>query len=65
MQLSRKLGLVDHALLSDSDTLQKIRELTDAKGCEVSIDCSGAAPARLLALQGTRLGALCLRRRRK
>jgi threonine dehydrogenase-like Zn-dependent dehydrogenase len=59
LQLSRELGLVDHALLSDSDTLQKIRGLTDAKGCEVSIDCSGAASARLLALQGTRQWGRC------
>ena len=59
MQLARKLGLVDHALLSDSETLEKIRVLTDAKGCEVSIDCSGAAPARLLALQGTRQWGRC------
>ena len=59
MQLSRDLGLVDHTLLSDSDSLDKIMELTDAKGCEVSIDCSGAAPARLLALQGTRQWGRC------
>ena len=59
MQLSRELELVDHALLSDSDTLEKIGELTDGKGCEVSIDCSGAAPARLLALQGTRQWGRC------
>jgi len=59
VQLSRELGLVDHAILSDADTLEKIRELTDAKGCEVSIDCSGAAPARLLALQGTRQWGRC------
>jgi threonine dehydrogenase-like Zn-dependent dehydrogenase len=59
MQLSRELELVDHALLSDSDTLEKIGEVTDGKGCEVSIDCSGAAPARLLALQGTRQWGRC------
>ena len=59
MQLSRDLELVDHTLLSDSDALEKILELTDGKGCEVSIDCSGAAPARLLALQGTRQWGRC------
>lgn len=59
MQLSREMELVDHILLSDSDTLEKIRELTDSRGCEVSIDCSGAAPARLLALQGTRQWGRC------
>ena len=31
-----------------------IKGLTDGLGCEVSVDCSGAPQARLLALQGTR-----------
>ncbi len=59
MRLSLELGLVDHALPSDADSLERIRELTDAKGCEATIDCSGAAPARLLALQGTRQWGRC------
>lgn len=59
MKLSKDLGLVDHALPSNADTLHLIQELTGGKGCEVSVDCSGAAPARLLALQGTRQWGRC------
>jgi len=57
--LGTELSLVDHALLSESDTLQRILDLTDGKGCEVSIDCSGAPSARVLALQGTRQWGRC------
>ncbi len=57
--LAVRLGLVDHALESDANTLSRIHALTDGKGCEVAVDCSGAAPARLLALQGTRQWGRC------
>ena len=57
--LARKLGLVEHAVISNAGALEKILALTDGKGCEVSIDCSGAAPARLLALKGTRQWGRC------
>ncbi len=57
--LAVQLGLVDHALASGPDTLAQVHELTAGKGCEASIDCSGAAPARLLALQGTRQWGRC------
>lgn len=58
-KLAGELNLVDHALASDANTLDGVRELTACKGCEVSIDCSGAAAARLLALQGTRQWGRC------
>jgi threonine dehydrogenase-like Zn-dependent dehydrogenase len=57
--LSQSLGLVDHALPSDSGTLAQIHSLTAGAGCEASIDCSGAAAARLLALQATRHWGRC------
>ena len=57
--LARELGLVDEAFVSDGDALDKIKAVTGGKGCEVSIDCSGAAPARKLALQGTRQWGRC------
>ena len=53
------IPLVDHALPSDEKALETIHDLTGGKGCEVSIDCSGAAPARLLALKGTRQWGRC------
>ena len=45
---------IDHAVVADDQALDKILELTNGEGCEVSIDCSGAPSGRLLALQGTR-----------
>ncbi|MBV9489030.1 MAG: zinc-binding dehydrogenase [Verrucomicrobia bacterium] len=59
LELAQRLGLVDHALTSDAEALSRIRELTQGKGCEASIDCSGAPPARLLALQATRQWGRC------
>jgi len=53
------LGLVDEAIKADDEALGQILSRTGGHGCEVSIDCSGAAPARLLALQGTRDWGRC------
>lgn len=57
--LATALGLVDHALPADACALEAVLDLTDGVGCEATIDCSGAAPARLLALQGTRDWGRC------
>ncbi len=57
--LAREMGLVDEAFVSDADALDKIKAATGGKGCETSVDCSGAAPARRLALQGTRQWGRC------
>jgi threonine dehydrogenase-like Zn-dependent dehydrogenase len=59
MALATKLGLVDHCVKADDTALEQIMQLTNDRGCEVSIDCSGAATARLLALQGTRDWGRC------
>jgi threonine dehydrogenase-like Zn-dependent dehydrogenase len=59
MKLACDLGLVDHALKSDEAALGEVMKLTGGWGCEASIDCSGAASARLLALQGTRDWGRC------
>lgn len=59
LKLATDLGLVDHALVADDSALDGIMSLTGGRGCEVAIDCSGAAPARLLALQGTRDWGRC------
>ena len=64
--LARELKLVDHALQGDAspDSAKTIREevmsLTGGTGCEVSIDCSGAASARTLALTCTRQWGRCV-----
>jgi threonine dehydrogenase-like Zn-dependent dehydrogenase len=57
--LASQLGLVDDALPANDDTLGRIAELTGGFGCEASIDCSGAAPARQLALAATRRWGRC------
>jgi threonine dehydrogenase-like Zn-dependent dehydrogenase len=57
--LAVQLGLVDAALPSNDETLAQILALTDGFGCEASIDCSGAAPARKIALAGTRRWGRC------
>ena len=59
MEIAKKFGAVDHALVSDGDALDKIKSLTQGKGCEAAIDCSGAGPARALALKGTRQWGRC------
>jgi threonine dehydrogenase-like Zn-dependent dehydrogenase len=52
-------GLVDHALPADDAAAGAIADLTDGRGCEASIDCSGSGAARVLALQSTRTWGRC------
>ena len=59
LQLARDLGLVDHALPADESANAAIAELTDGRGCEASIDCSGSGAARAQALQNTRTWGRC------
>ena len=58
LDFAQQVGAIDHGLQPDG-ALEQIKMLTDGCGCEVAIDCSGAAPARLLALQGTRRWGRC------
>jgi len=58
LDFAMQVGALDHALPFDG-ALDEIKALTGGEGCEVSIDCSGAPPARLLALQGTRRWGRC------
>jgi threonine dehydrogenase-like Zn-dependent dehydrogenase len=60
LKFAQQLGIVDHAILSSGgDPLAEIMKRTGGKGCEASVDCSGASAARLLALQGTRQWGRC------
>jgi threonine dehydrogenase-like Zn-dependent dehydrogenase len=59
LALADDLGLVNHTIKADESALEKILDRTGGKGCEVSIDCSGAPPARLLALRATREWGRC------
>jgi threonine dehydrogenase-like Zn-dependent dehydrogenase len=57
--LALQLGLADDVLPSDDTTRERIAAITGGFGCEASIDCSGAAPARKIALAGTRRWGRC------
>jgi threonine dehydrogenase-like Zn-dependent dehydrogenase len=59
LQLARKLGLVDHAVEAGDDAAALIADLTGGQGCEASVDCSGSAAARSLALRSTRTWGRC------
>jgi threonine dehydrogenase-like Zn-dependent dehydrogenase len=59
MEFKPGTKLVDHVIRSDESALTAVEDLTGGRGCEVSIDCSGAAPARLLALKATRQWGRC------
>lgn len=59
IKLARELGLVSHALRAGEGALEQVMDLTDGRGCEASIDCSGSAAGRLLALEGTRDWGRC------
>jgi threonine dehydrogenase-like Zn-dependent dehydrogenase len=58
LEYRKGVKLVDQVLKADEQALGRIHALT-GHGCEVSIDCSGAASARLLALRGTRQWGRC------
>lgn len=59
LALAQELRLVDTVLPAGDDALSDVLKATQGKGCETSIDCSGAASARLLALRGTRQWGRC------
>jgi threonine dehydrogenase-like Zn-dependent dehydrogenase len=58
-KLAEDLGLCDYTFDANDKALAQIHAVTAGRGCEVSIDCSGAPSARLLALQGTRQWGRC------
>jgi threonine dehydrogenase-like Zn-dependent dehydrogenase len=57
--LALTLGAVDVAVAADAGAGDRIREATGGHGCEVSVDCSGSAAGRALALAGTRRWGRC------
>jgi threonine dehydrogenase-like Zn-dependent dehydrogenase len=59
LALARELGLVDHAVEAGDDAQELIADLTGGRGVETSVDCSGSAAARLLALRSTRTWGRC------
>jgi len=60
LKLAEQLGLVENVLPADDDAYEKVMDLTGGRGCEVTIDCSAAPSARLLALRCTRQWGRCV-----
>jgi threonine dehydrogenase-like Zn-dependent dehydrogenase len=58
--LALDLGVVDEAIAAGDDAVESVLELTGGLGCEVAVDCSGAAPARATALSATRRFGRCV-----
>jgi threonine dehydrogenase-like Zn-dependent dehydrogenase len=54
IDLARSLGAVHVAATAGDEAAAAVAEHTAGRGCEVSVDCSGAAAARAFALDGTR-----------
>jgi threonine dehydrogenase-like Zn-dependent dehydrogenase len=59
LAVAERLRLVDHALPAGDEAAARIADLTDGAGCEATVDCSGNAAARLLALRSTRTWGRC------
>ena len=59
VEAAKRLGLIDHGLVPQHNTLDAINELTHG-GANVALDCSGNARGRLLALQGTASWGRCV-----
>jgi len=58
-QLALDLALVDHAVPADDDAPDTLAELTDGRGFATTMDCSGNAGARHLALASTAAWGRC------
>jgi threonine dehydrogenase-like Zn-dependent dehydrogenase len=57
VELARSLDAVDHAVTGDGGgdaVIDQVLQLTGGRGCEVAVDCSGAAAARAVALRASR-----------
>ena len=59
LRLAQDLGLVDHALAPADGCAEAVLDLTGGRGCEATIDCSGSAAGRELALRSTRTWGRC------
>lgn len=59
MSLATDLGLVDTVVAADSDAAARLDELTGGRGFSATVDCSGNAAARRLALLSTGTWGRC------
>jgi threonine dehydrogenase-like Zn-dependent dehydrogenase len=58
--IAKEKGLADHVFVSGPDTLEQIKKLTNGKGCERTVDCSGHTLGRQLAIRATRQWGKCV-----
>ncbi len=54
IELAKKLGLADHVVAPGPDALEKLKDLTDGRGFEKTVDCSAHPDGRALAIRATR-----------
>jgi threonine dehydrogenase-like Zn-dependent dehydrogenase len=59
LRLATKLGLVDTAVTADADAEAMLREVSGGRGFSTTLDCSGKASARHLALSSTATWGRC------
>jgi threonine dehydrogenase-like Zn-dependent dehydrogenase len=59
-ELAQSLGAVDVGVAADEGAVQAVRDATGGQGCEVTVDCSGSAPGRALAVAGARRWGRCV-----
>ena len=59
LAFAQDVGLFDHVVAAGEGAAAAVLGLTGGRGCEVSLDCSGAAEARMLALECTRRWGRC------
>eukprot|EP00597_Dinobryon_sp_UTEXLB2267_P009785 CAMPEP_0170099116 /NCGR_PEP_ID=MMETSP0020_2-20130122/835_1 /TAXON_ID=98059 /ORGANISM="Dinobryon sp., Strain UTEXLB2267" /LENGTH=367 /DNA_ID=CAMNT_0010321687 /DNA_START=54 /DNA_END=1157 /DNA_ORIENTATION=- len=60
LDLAMKLGLADHVFLAHKDNVQQVMDVTEGKGCEKAVDCSGNHVARLTCIHAARQwGKIC------
>jgi threonine dehydrogenase-like Zn-dependent dehydrogenase len=59
-QLALDLGSIDVAVPAGEGAVELVRQATGGHGCEVSVDCSGSAAGRSLALAGARRWGRCV-----
>ncbi len=54
IRLAKDLGLIDHGIQANEETVLVIKKLTGGRGVEKAIDCSASPAGRLTAIQATR-----------
>ena len=59
-ELALELGVIDVAVAAGEGAAEQVRAATGGHGCEVTVDCSGSAGGRSLALAGARRWGRCV-----